>query len=344
MNAAQSIARPLQTESASRVFAPCVDSASHPFTRLRDVPSHPLQPALDRSARALRTVTDLLEIAQGRKSPAGRSDARQASLYRAVVAASVGVVEEAAEALIAEALRSQGVTSTGMTLLEASISRLMQTPNSSEIRKLMVAFVGFDPTTSFQIRLRTSAPAFRQPTPVGTQTSRQLWTIYNQERTWTGRDATQVLDRFVKIRHSFAHQDSSVVLFTKPEVDMLRARLSLHRAMTVEEVDLVEKLNATCAVRVLSPSPAPQDPVRDWRLHETHAVNALLTAAGVVSSIADGLADFLNSSAGVPRSASDPLHLNVEKGAWVELAGTTLATSPCGVPWELVKYAPGARA
>lgn len=304
---------------------------------------HPLQPALDRSARALCTVTDLLEIAKGRKSPEGRSDARQASLYRAVVTASVGVVEEATEALIAETLRSQGVTSTGMALLESTIARLMQNPNSSEIRKLMAAFVGFDPTSSLQIRLRTSAPAFRVPRPVGAQTSRQLWTIYNQERSWTGSDAAEVLDRFVKIRHSFAHQDSSVVLFTKPEVDMIRRRLSTRRATSGEEVDLVEKLNATCAVRVLSPAPAPQDPVRDWRLHETHAVNALLATAGVVTSLADGLADFLDSSVGVPRSAFDPLHLNIERGEWVELAGPTLATSPCGVPWRLVRYAPGSR-
>ena len=304
---------------------------------------HPLQPALDRSARALCTVTDLLEIAKGRKSPQGRSDARQASLYRAVVAASVGVVEEATEALIAEALRSQGVTSTGMALLESTIARLMQNPNSSEIRRLMMAFVGFDPTSSLQMRLRTSAPAFREPKAAGAQTSRQLWTIYGQERSWAGPDAAEVLDRFVKIRHSFAHQDSSVVLFTKSEVDMIRTRLSTRRAISGDEVDIVEKLNATCAVRVLSPTPTSQDPVRDWRLHETHAVNALLAAAGIVASLADGMADFLDSSVGVQRSAFDPLHLDIERGEWVELAGPTSATSPCGVLWRLVRYTPGAR-
>lgn len=307
------------------------------------VTAHPLQPALDRSARALRTVTDLLEIAKGRKRPNGRSDARQASLYRAVVAASVGVVEEAAEALIAEALRSQGVASTGMTVLAATVARLMQNPNSSEIRKLMTAFVGFDPTSSLAIRLRTSRPAFRSAEVVGVQTSRQLWTIYNQERTWTGDDAGQVLDRFVKIRHSFAHQDSSVVLFTKPEVDAIRARLSTRLAEGPDEVHLVEKLNATCAVRVLTPAAAPQDPVRDWRLHETHAINALLMSAGIVASIAGGLAAFLDSTAGVSRATYDALHLEVERGEWVDLAGPTLVVSPCGVSWNLVPYRPGSR-
>ncbi|MDF8265211.1 hypothetical protein [Luteipulveratus flavus] len=304
---------------------------------------HPLQLALQRSARALSTVTDLLEIAKGRKSPGGRSDARQASLYRAVVTASMGVVEEATEALIVEALRSQGISSTGMTLLESTIAKLMQTPNSGEISKLMTSFLGFDPKSCLKVRLRTSAPAFREPKSFGAQTSRQLWTIYNQERTWSGPDAAQVLDRFVKIRHSFAHQDSSVVLFTKPEVDLIRNHLSTRRAAPGPEVDMVEKLNATCAVRVLSPVQRPQDPVRDWRLHETHAVNALLTTAGVVTSLADGLATFLDSTAGVSRSAFNPLCLDIETGGWVKLAGQTLATSPCGVSWRLVPYLPGSR-
>jgi hypothetical protein len=304
---------------------------------------HPLQPALDRSARALRTVTDLLEIAKARKSEGGRSDARQASLYRAVVAASVGVVEEAAEALTVEALRSQGVATTGMTLLESTIARLMQNPNSGEITKLMASFLGYDPVPDLAIRLKTSAPAFRASQIVGAQTSHQIWTMYNQERSWTGRDAAQVLDRFVKIRHSFAHQDSSVVLFTKAEVDRIRNHLATALATTPDDVSMVEKLNATCAVRVLDPAPSPQDPIRDWRLHETQAINALLTCAGVVSSLADGMAGFLEFSAGIVRNNFDPLHLEVERGEWVALAGATLAVSPCGVPWTLVKYAPRSR-
>ena len=278
------------------------------------MPKHPLQPALDRSSRALRTVTDLIEIANARKATNGRSDARQASLYRAIVAASVGSVEEATEALVVEALRSGGIPSISMTMLEATVSKVMQVPNSSEIRKVMTAFLGYDPTPDLKVKLRTSAPAFRGPSSVGTRTSRHLWTVYNQDRSWAGSDAAQVLDRFVKIRHSFAHQDSSVVVLSKSEVALLRNHLSKRLAATADEVNMVERLSAACAVRVWTTVADGQDPVRDWRLHETQAVNALLTAAGVVASMADGLANFFDTSGAVSRSAFDPLLLDVEKG------------------------------
>ena len=49
-----------------------------------------------------------MEIAETRKAPNGRSDVRQASLYRATVASCVGTLEEATEALICEALRARG--------------------------------------------------------------------------------------------------------------------------------------------------------------------------------------------------------------------------------------------
>lgn len=317
-------------------------SASARRATLCPMPEHPLQAALDRSSRALRTATDLIEIAKGRKSPSGRSDARQASLYRAVVAASVGVVEEATEALIVEALRAQGIQPAAMVLLESAVARLMQNPNSSEVRKVTRAFLGFDPIPVWRLHLRTSAPAYRNGTTVGTKTSHQLWTIYNQKRRWAGSDAAQIWDRFVKVRHSFAHQDSSIVLFSKNEVETLR-RLAVRKAATRDEIDFVERLTACAAVRVVSPAPQPEDPVRDWRLHETQAVNSLLAAAGIVASMADGLADHLSATGGIQRTRFDPLHLNIEKGDWVSLAGADLAASPCGVAWSLVRYKPGLR-
>ena len=307
------------------------------------MPEHPLQPALHRSARALRTVTDLIEIAKARKAKDGRSDARQASLYRAIVAASVGSVEEATEALVVEALRSVGIPASGMAMLETTVAKVMQNPNSSEIRRVMTAFLGYDPVPDLKIKVRTSAPARRSPSTVGTRTSYNLWTVYNQDRSWAASDAAQVLDRFVKIRHSFAHQDSSVVLLTKSETVLMRDRLSTQRAATPDEVSMVEKLTATCAVRVWDAVAVGQDPVRDWRLHETQAINALLTAAGIVASLADGLANFLDASGAVSRSAFNPLLLAVEEGDWIALAGPTLSMSPCAVGWQITKYAPNSR-
>lgn len=304
--------------------------------------SHPLQAALDRVTVALFTSIDLLEIAQTRKAPNGRSDARQASLYRATVASCVGTLEEATEALTCEALRCQGANP-GMALIQTAVARLMQTPNSGEISKLMSGFLGYDPLPDWTVRLRTSAPAHKNPAPVGTSTASELWTIYNQERSWSGSEAATVMDRFVKIRHAFAHQDSSVSLLTKREVDRVRSTLSVSKASALGDVSFVEGLNAACAVRVLHPVTAAQDPVHDWRLHETHALNALLCTLGVVTSMADGLAGFLEQNAGVQRAAHDPLQLRVQQGSWVTLAGPSLAGSPCSVDWVLEPYKPSRR-
>ena len=283
-----------------------------------------------------------MEIAQTRKAPNGRSDARQASLYRATVASCVGTLEEATEALTCEALRCQGANP-GMALIQTAVARLMQTPNSDEIRKLMSGFLGYNPVPDWTVHLRTSAPAYKNPASVGTTTARELWTIYNQERPWSGSDAATVMDRFVRIRHAFAHQDSSVSLLTKKEVDRVRSTLSTSKSSAPADIAFVEGLNAACAVRVLNPVGVTQDPVHDWRLHETHALNALLCALGVVSSMTDGLARFLEQHAGVHRAAHDPLQLRVQQGSWVSLAGPTLAVSPCLIDWLLQPYKPSSR-
>jgi hypothetical protein len=306
------------------------------------MPPHPLQAALDRVTMALYTSTDLMEIAQRRKAPNGRSDVRQASLYRATVASCVGTLEEATEALICEALRCQGANP-GMALIQTAVARLMQTPNSDEVRRLMSGFLGYDPVPDWTVRLRTSAPAHKHPAPVGTSMARELWTIYDQERTWSGTDAATVMDRFVRIRHAFAHQDSSVSLLTKKEVDRVRSALSKSKASAPDDISFVEGLNAACAVRVLNPVGVTQDPVHDWRLHETHALNALLCTLGVVSSMTDGLACFLEQHAGVQRTAHDALQLRVQQGSWVTVAGSSLAVSPCPVDWVLESYKPSYR-
>lgn len=70
---------------------------------------HPLQSALDRATAATYTVVDLLDIARARKPATsgreGRTDARQVSLYKAVIASSVAAVEETFEALAVAGLR-----------------------------------------------------------------------------------------------------------------------------------------------------------------------------------------------------------------------------------------------
>jgi hypothetical protein len=301
---------------------------------------HPLQEALDRATVALYTSVDLLDIAYKRMSDDHRApDARQPSLYRATVASCVGALEEATEALTCEALRCQGANP-GIALIQRAVARLMQTPRSEEIRKLMSGFLDYDPIHDWKICLRASRPAYTEPEAVGTRAAWKLWTYYGEERTWSNADAAVVMDRFVKIRHAFAHQDSSSPLLTKKEADRVRNVLSRSKASDPNDVSFVEQLNAACAVRVLNPTDAGDDPVHDWRLHESHALNALLCTLGVISSMSDGLARFLEQNAAIQRAAYDPLQLRVQGGSWVVLAGETLATSPCSVGWVLEPYKP----
>lgn len=207
----------------------------------------------------------------------------------------------------------------------------------------MRSYLGFDPIDALKVRLRTSAPAYRKPIQVGEKEVHELWTIYNQSRLWSGVEAAEVWDRFVKVRHSFAHQDSSVTLFSKREVATLRDSLAARKASTREEIDFVERTTAVVAVRVLNPSPHPDDPVHDWRLHETQTINSLLAAAGFISSMAEGLADYLDGVGGAARADFEPLYLGVEEGDWLSLAGSDLAESPCSVSWKFLPYRPNSR-
>jgi hypothetical protein len=309
------------------------------------MPPHPLQAALDRANTALYTCVDLLDVAAMRNPRKGRPDGRQPSLYRATVASCVGTLEEATEALTCEALRSQGVNS-GMTLIERAVSKVMQTPSPDKIRDLMTGFLGYNPIPDWKVSLRTAKASFtppKKPITVNGSAVMQLWTFYGQERTWSGTGAATVMNRFVRIRHAFAHQDSSIRLLDANEVRLVRNVLSRAKASNQSDETFVEQLNAVCAVQVLNPTGATQDPIYDWKLHDTHALNVFLCTLGVISSMADGLAGFLEQNVGVKRATYDPLQLRVQEGAWVELAGASLAVSPCGVDWILEPYTPLAR-
>ena len=150
----------------------------------------------------------------------GSPDARQPSLYRATVASCVATLEEATEALTCEALRCQGAN-LGMTLIERAVAKVMQTPRPDKIRELMSGFLGYNPIPDWKVRLRTAPASFtspKKPVTVNGSAVMQLWTYYGQERDWSGRDAATVMNRFVKIRHAFAHQDSSIRLLEADEV------------------------------------------------------------------------------------------------------------------------------
>lgn len=124
--------------------------------------AHPLQNALKRAEIALFTVTDLLEIADRRRKPNARPDARQDSLYRAIVLASIGALEEAREALILEAV-NVGDDPGRKATAESRVPWALQNPSPKQIRKVMGAHLSFDPTPFWRVRLSTSLPVRRHP-------------------------------------------------------------------------------------------------------------------------------------------------------------------------------------
>lgn len=310
---------------------------------------HPLQASLQRASQALHTATDLIEIANSRKSYKSRSDARQASLYRAIVASSVAAIEESCESLAWNYLKSTGISVGALPGLKQTISRVFQTPNSNEIYKLFTEFCDFDPRSSLKVRLRTSEPSFRAERATSRGPERKIYTIYNKVFTWDQNNAASVLDRFVRIRHSFAHQDTSSGILTRGERGTVRTRLIQGKASSVDDIEFVRLVNSTAAVHVLvDPTLSGGEVIHRWTLHETHALNALLCAAGVIGSITGGLADHMGSLGIATRNNFDPLHLDLDRGEWITLLDGTSGPRPLsqanfGVEWRHVEYRPGSR-
>lgn len=307
---------------------------------------HPLQAALDRATSATYTVVDLIDIARERKPAASgreaRPDARQTSLYRAVIAASVAAIEETFESLAVAGLASLGTPAPALTRLTVTIGKTLQSPNPQNLDNLLGDYLGFMPSDHWTAHLAYSPAANRRAKLVDPNLDHRLmFTTYSGFRAFTGRELTSVVGRFVKIRNSFAHQDTSTTIFTKPEQAMLRA-LRTRKAQATDEVLFVEGISTGCAVTLDARSLSTADPVVSWTIHETQAVNALLVFIGLVVSVSDALALHLESTAGVNVSAFDPLTLRVQTGRWWDWSrGHNFSSTNIG--FSLVPYRPSSR-
>src|ERR1700722_18292321 len=118
---------------------------------------HPLQAALDRATSATYTVADLIDIARARKPSTGpregRTDARQVSLYRAVIASSVGAIEETFEAMTVAGLSSLGTPPLALSRLAMAIAKSMQSPNPQNLDNLLGDYLGFTPSDYWDAHL-----------------------------------------------------------------------------------------------------------------------------------------------------------------------------------------------
>lgn len=283
------------------------------------MPAHPLQVALDRATFASYTAIDLIDIARNRlpgtlARPA-RPDARQAALYRAIITASIGGLEETFEGMAHGVLDALGVPSISLPPLEGFLSRKMQTPNASGAKNLLGDLLpSYEIDQGWSAALVYSAPAFRPKNP--SSTSNQLHTYYNKKQTFSKKAAGRILDRFVGIRHTFAHQDSSRGILTKNETTHWFGPLATAIATTPAEIAFSAELSATCAVTVDGSQPTSADPIESWTVHEIHAINSLLLFLGIAATSVGHLAEHLHANYGVNPAAYDDLTLKIQKGQW----------------------------
>lgn len=284
---------------------------------------HPLQEALDRATDATRAVVDLFDIARERKPKEaasgreGRPDARQVSLYKAVIATSVGAIEETFEALLVAGLKGIGVPDAALNRISGAISRSMQSPSPDNLDRLFTDYLKFKPSSYWSAYLMHS-PAVNRPVKRADERLdyRYIHTAYTLFREFQNKELSDVLQRFLWIRHSFAHQDSSRAIFTKDEQRLLW-ELRANKARPGAETSFVESVSTTCAVILNANAQLNEDPLVNWTVHETHAVNALFLYIGLVMSTCSALADDLEDS-GVRVSDYDRLVLRVRKGGWRE--------------------------
>jgi hypothetical protein len=281
---------------------------------------HPLQTALDRATQASFTLVDLLDIARARKPVTngreGRTDARQSSLYRAVVAASMAALEETFESLTVSSLSAVGVPGPALSRITTAIGKGMQSPNPQNLDALMNDYLGFEPSGHWSAYLSYSVPAYKRLEFKDQSINRRLiHTTATEFEAFTGPQLNDVLSRFVKIRNSFAHQDTSTTIFTKSQRAML-ASLKQRKAQGVQEIAFVEGVNSTCSVTLNVLAGPLEDPVYRWTLHELHAINSLLAYVGIISSTTSALAEHLESTANIRISDYDKLVLRVQDGGW----------------------------
>lgn len=306
---------------------------------------HPLQPALDRATKASYTVIDLIDIARERKPSGngreGRTDAKQVSLYKAAIAASVAAIEETFEALVESGLAAFGTPQPALNRIAIAIGRQLQSPNPDNLKQLLQDYLGFDPSGKWNAYLAHS-PATNRTVKLkdATLNYRQIHTTYSRFRCFQGAEVERVLARFVKVRNSFAHQDTSTAIFTKSEQALLR-RLKDRKAKPGDETRDVEPISATCAVTLNSDAGKSDDPVHHWTVHETHAVNALLLFIGLVASTASSLSEYMEDN-GVSERSFEPLALRVQDGRW-QYWNRGHSFSQSNIDFELTRYRPKQR-
>ncbi|MEV6849899.1 hypothetical protein [Actinoplanes sp. NPDC051411] len=254
----------------------------------------------------------------------------------------MAAIEETFESLTLAGLAGIGTPQRATSMIAGAVGKGFQSPNPQNIDSLLGDYLGFKPSDHWSAHLAYSKPAYRAQKLSDTSLDHRLiFSAYAWFREFKGDELSSVLARFVKIRNSFAHQDTSKTIFAKREQDLLK-RLRLRRASSNDEAAFVEATSATCAVILNANAAASDDPVVHWTLHETQAINALLIYIGIVMSTCDALAVHLENSAQVQIASFDKLVLRVQEGRWCAWDRNHNFTTP-NIDFELIPYRPNSR-
>lgn len=252
----------------------------------------------------------------------------------------MAAIEESFEALTLSAIAGLGAPERALQSLQGAMARGLQSPSPENLRKFMQGYLEFDPEETWRASLKYSSPAYRDYRSKTRPGLYRTHTIFNQDRVFSGRALSSILGRFVRIRNSFAHQDSSVAVFLKDEVRMLHV-LRARRASSDQEEGLITSISAVCSLLLDSNACEQDDPVAEWALAETHAINSVNLFAGMITSTCHALAEWLRSEGGIEPTEYEPLVFRIQSGRWSEVWDGVTSTPLVEV--ELTSYKPSSR-
>jgi hypothetical protein len=120
-------------------------------------------------------------------------------------------------------MAAHGVPPGSLAVMDSYFARKMQAPNSGNARALLKDLdAGFDVTNKWSASLAYSPPAYKKRVSIGG--GRLLCTFCKDKLLFSGQELNSVLDRFVSVRHTFAHQDSSKGILSNKELQNGSAR------------------------------------------------------------------------------------------------------------------------
>ncbi|HJD51096.1 MAG TPA: hypothetical protein H9908_04445 [Candidatus Rothia avistercoris] len=318
---------------------------------------HPFQNALDTATAASYTLTDLFEInyqrrewQKGDKEKLGRPDSRQVSLYKSIITSSIAALEEFIEGLIFTSfleinrLQDNNFTSTEMLedFLRGRLSRDMQNPSSSNIGNLSKKYLGINITEFWEGELFSSQINYKV---VGRKKGEDKVELASQsylKKRCDNKDINLILNKFILVRNSFAHQDSSISVFKPDEIKRFRKILE---EKSIDE-ESKEKIGViACALSFfLKESPGRHDdPLLSWTVHERHCINSLYLYFNIVTSLTSGIIGYLEENFKANYSSFQPLVFSIEDGAWSKYLPKIPIYKDSNISVNLIDYAPNSR-